>query len=353
MNKSKLVMIIILSLFMLKSVRVEAKLESPQNPVAICKNNHSIELKWEKSRGADGYKVFRYDRLKKRYIKVNTIKKNISGWTDKSLRKHKVYYYKISSYKKRNSNIINSKKTYKICARTYGKKAKVVNAQSIYAELNTGKDMGICSEGKINALVLGDTNTRRNRTKVLSKKIIWSSSNEKIATVSKKGVIKTFAKEGKCCIKMRLHNGIVKTLRFKVVNYAKPKRFKYYKGDISAINNLLKNYKKDLCDIATFFTIYGEKEKKGKISADNEGNIIYTSEINNIKQIEDSIKRLMDNYSLPMDISYVGKGYVEFKIFFDHSYYIITYSEENDFSTSPLRIANHWIGKTYVCTDEH
>jgi hypothetical protein len=199
--------------------------------------------------------------------------------------------------------------------------------------------------------VLGDTNTQQNRIKVVSKKIIWSSSDEKIATVSKNGVVKTYRKEGECYIKMRLHNGKTKKIKLRVVNYAKPSSFKYYKGNISSINNLLKNYKIYLCDVATFFTIYSKEDKSGKISVDSDGKIVYSSKIDNIEQIEDSVNKLMEDYPLPIDISFVGKGYVEFKIYFENSYYIITYSEENDFATSSLRIADHWIGKTYVFSE--
>lgn len=348
MKMFRILMFVFLCIFLLKPVQVEAKLEAPKNPIAICKNSHSIKLKWNKCNDADGYKIYRYSDSKKRFIKVKNINKNISKWTDKSLKKHKVYYYKIASYQKGKNKNKNSKKTYKICARTYGENGKIVNALSVYTELNTGKSIGICSEGKIKATVLGSTNTKQNRTKVVSKKIIWSSSDKTIATVGKKGVVKTYDKEGTCYIKMRLHNGKTKKVKLRVVNYANPQNFKYYNGNISSINNLLKNYRDNLCDVATFFTVYGKDGKSGKISVDGTGKIIYSSDINNIERIEDSVKRLMEEYPLPMDISYVGKGYVEFKIYFENSYYIITYSEENDFSTSPLKLADHWIGKTYI-----
>lgn len=147
---------------------------------------------------------------------------------------------------------------------------------------------------------------------------------------------------------MRLHNGKIKKYKLKVVNYANPQSFPYYDGKISEINDLLKNYKEDMCNIATFFTINGKENIRGTISVDDKGEIIGIPKLENVQQINKSISILMEKYSLPIDIFYAAKGYVEFRIYFGKTHYDITYSENNSFETSPLKIASHWMGKSRI-----
>ena len=350
-KKASIILIfgVCLCFILLKAQSVEAKSAIPENPVAVCKNAHSIKLKWNKVSGVTGYRVYRYNRKRKKYTKVKTINdKNKIRWVDKNLKAHKVYKYKIASFKKRKKGIKFSKKTYSVTARTYGKNGKIVNADSIYAELSAGKDIGICANGKINTVIFGDSGIRTLNTRLVSKKIVWKSSDKTIATVDQNGNVTTFQKSGICDITMRLHNGKIKKYKLKVVNYANPKSFPYYDGDISEINDLLINYKDEICRIATFFTIHGKENVRGTISADDKGEITGIPKLEHIEGINVSIQKLMEKYSLPIDIFYNGKGYVEFRVFFGKTHYDITYSENNSFKTSPLRIASHWMGKSCI-----
>ena len=297
----------------------------------------------------EGYRIYRYNKKRKKFTAVRTINnENKTGWTDKKLKGHKIYKYKIASFQKTKQGKKFSKRSYSVSARTYGKKGKVVNAHSIDAELNVGEDIGICSNGKINTLVFGDARVKTLNTKLVSKKIVWKSSDESIAMVDQSGNVTTFQKEGTCNIIMRLHNGKMKKYKLKVTNYACPKSFLYYDGSISEINDLLKNYKTEVCNIATYFTIYGKENVNGMITVDSEGKTTGMPNLESVSYISNDIKRLMEEYSLPIDIYYDGKGYVEFRVLFGKSHYDITYSESNAFETSPLKLAPHWIGKSRI-----
>lgn len=335
--------------FIFGSENVEAKITTPENPIATCKNIHAIKLKWDKVDGASGYRIYRYIKKENKYKKIKTINsKNKTKWVDRNLKVHKIYRYKVSSFNKRKKGREFSKKSYSVSARTYGKRGRVVNADSMDVELSVGNDIGICSVGKINTLIFGDTKVDRLNTKVVSKKIVWSSSDESIAKVDQNGNIVTFEKTGVCTILMRMHNGKTKRYKLKVVNYANPDAFTYYNGQIPEINDFLKNYKTEICNIATFFTVYGKKGVSGIITVDESGSTSGVPKLENIAAIHDDLTKLMKNYSSLVDIYYNGKGYVEFRVFFGKSHYDVVYSEENTFETSPLRIASHWLGRTSI-----
>lgn len=341
--------IFVICAFAFMSEKVEAKITTPENPIATCKNIHAIKLKWDKVDGASGYRIYRYSKKENKYKKIKTINgKNKTKWIDKKLKVHKIYKYKIASFSKRKTGKKISKKSYSISVRTYGRRGRVVNADSMDVELSVGNDIGICSVGKINTVIFGDTKVDRLNTKVVSKKIVWSSSDESIARVDQNGNIITFEKTGVCTIFMRMHNGKTKSYKLKVVNYANPNAFSYYDGQIPEINDLLKNYKKEICNIATFFTVYGEKGVCGTITVDESGSISGIPKLEKAAAIHDDLKKLMEDYKSLIDIYYNGKGYVEFRVYFGKSHYDVVYSEENTFETSPLRIAEHWLGRTHV-----
>lgn len=68
----------------------------------------SIKNTWKRVKGADGYEVYRSAKQKGKYKKVKTIKSGKTlSWTNKKLKKNKIYYYKVRAYDK-----VKGKKKY-------------------------------------------------------------------------------------------------------------------------------------------------------------------------------------------------------------------------------------------------
>ena len=63
------------------------------------------------------------------------------------------------------------------------KKGKLVNAESAYIISDSEEPMGICSQRHLSAMIDTDSYTIHRKAKPISKKVIWSSSNPKIANV--------------------------------------------------------------------------------------------------------------------------------------------------------------------------
>jgi len=57
----------------------------------------SITVKWNKSTGATGYELYRYDEAKKKYVKIGTTKG--TSYTVKKLKAGKTYKFKVKAYK--------------------------------------------------------------------------------------------------------------------------------------------------------------------------------------------------------------------------------------------------------------
>lgn len=125
----------------------EAKKEAPQNVVVKQYKSKKLKVKWKKVKDADGYRIYRYSKKKKKYIAVKTIYDyDKTSWIDKDLKNHKIYKYKVASFKVHKGKKKISKKSYWVSARTYGKKGKLVNAEQIDITENSPIYMGICSE---------------------------------------------------------------------------------------------------------------------------------------------------------------------------------------------------------------
>lgn len=172
---------------------------------------NSITLSWKKYAGATGYDVYwRYCDGSINYKKVGTVKNGKLSITHKKLKKDREYKYFIAAYK-----MVEGRKIY--IAKSNGvhvamKKAATTNAASI--KVNKKKV----------TLAVGKTFTLKCEIQAedSSKKLVshtssyrYYSTNSKVATVSKAGVI-TAKGKGTCSIYVLANNGVYKKVKVKV-----------------------------------------------------------------------------------------------------------------------------------------
>lgn len=303
----------------------------------------------------DGYYVYRYNKKKGKYIKI----KKLEGakrhtWVDKNRKPNKLYRYKVASYKKKKK----SKKSYEVSAMSYGRDARTVNAGYVDfgiedEDMNNFLELGICYERKMHANIDGDENVKYFAANVVSDKIIWNSSDPSLASVDQTGAITTYEKEGKCEITARAHNGITGRIYLTVVNYARPKSFPYYKGTYPDVNRMLTEYRENLFNIATYFTIKGKEGVDGRLELDEEENVIGYPDLENIESIYSDVENILINYPAVVKISY-GKGRTVFEIVYggNRGWTHIIYLADDDLSRYPGgRIAPHWAVTSFVPED--
>ena len=179
-----------------------------KNLTALRSGADSLSLKWDRSAGAKGYTVYRYDGSKKKYSLLTT-KKGAKNTThlDKHLSPGKVYRYKVRGW-----NLVKGKKKFgkaslRVTARPYPAGAKAVNAGKIVFEekiLNLGFVDGV----KAGAYVRPETISKAKGKKPVAKTVRWYASNGSVATVSRDGRITTKRKTGVCYVYAVAHNGV-------------------------------------------------------------------------------------------------------------------------------------------------
>ncbi len=316
----------------------------PENVSVWKKSATSLRIKWNKSEKADGYIIYRYNKKAKKYVRVHTAKKNQRSWVDKNLKTGKIYQYKVASYKMVKGKKKRSKKSYPVSAKTYGKNEKIVNAETINFGVMDGDEVGICSTLRMSGNIIGDSSVKALNTKIISEQLIWSSSDETIAQVDKYGVVTTKEKEGICYITARAHNGVKGKVKINIVNYARPKSFPYYNGELEDVNRMLTTYRENVFNIATYFTVNRQKGVWGDIKMDEEGNITGYPDFDNIAEIEEDVRTILTNFPLVTEISY-SSSRVEFLMKYDKygdSYCRIDYCIDDDMSETIGRLAPHW-----------
>ena len=110
------------------------------------------------------------------------------------------------------------------------------------------------------------------KKKVFNNKIVWSSSDERLATVDQNGVVKANnnRKTGTVYITARAINGVKKVIKVDVINYYNPLIFKNYRVVPEELAPLFGKYKNELCEIATYFA-FDNKISSVKIDLKNYG----------------------------------------------------------------------------------
>ena len=334
-------------------IQAAKSLPIPDGLVAAKKTATSIRLKWSACKNVDGYYIYRYHKKTGKYRKIKTIegaKKHV--WVDKNRKPNKLYLYKVASYKKKRK----SKKSYQVSAMAYGRDARVVNVDSMYFGIededgNRNLELGICAEDKMYTDIEGDRYVKHFDAAVLSEKLIWRSSNPALASVDQTGKIVTYEKEGTCEITARAHNGVTGRIYLTVVNYARPKTFPDYDGRFSDVNLLFTDFKENVYDIATYFTIKSKEGVYGKIKLSSTEEVTGYPELENIESIYADVEHILKNFPMVIEIEYSYRR-VSFVILNNpsgNSWRRVNYAADDDMSGYPIgRIAPHWSVTTFA-----
>jgi len=219
-----------------------------------------IKIKWKKDTNVNGYYLFKNSK------KIKKLKKTKTSYKDKKVKLNRTYSYKIQSYKKINGEIVKSKKSYKIKVKATNAKSKKINVarftnvKKVY-KLGVGESLKIKPKVKFSKKLKGK---KARRKKVYSKKIYYKSSNPRLISVNKKGVIKatTERKYESSMITLRSHNGITKKIEVRIVNFAQigsVKNLDLVRCDTT--KQLLTTSKKDTSKIAEYFQDHPTKER--------------------------------------------------------------------------------------------
>lgn len=226
--------------------------------------NNSIVLSWKSVKKADGYMLYKNNKLLK---KVKSKKKQ---FVDKKVKKNKTYSYYIVAYKKTDSQVVTSKKTYTIKIKKYTKKSKKQNVERVIGTKKT-KTVGVCESIKLSASLKVKKGLKKK--KVHSKKVHWSSSDKSLATVDKNGkvTVNSEMKTGTVKIYARAHSGVKKSFKVKVIDFAKPEKFNDSGMVYELISPIIYKYKDETCNIASYF--YSNPViRKTTIEIKNDGN---------------------------------------------------------------------------------
>ena len=183
-------------------------------PVFLAKGKakkNSIVLSWKKYTGATGYDVYwRYCDGSINYKKVGTVKNGKLSITHKKLKKDREYKYFIAAYK-----MVEGRKIY--IAKSNGvhvamKKAATTNVASIKVN-KTKVTLSVGKTFKLKCRIKSEN----NRKDLISHTSFYRyyTTNSKVATVSKAGVIKAKGK-GTCSIYVLANNGVYKKVKVKV-----------------------------------------------------------------------------------------------------------------------------------------
>ena len=181
-----------------------------QAKISKAKKN-SIIIKWNKVKGASGYQVYAAECGKNnKYKRVKTIEKaSTTSFTYKKLKKATAYKIIVKAYKNidgKKYTIAASKTVHEV---TEG--GKKTNPKSVKVKKSTVK----IKKGKKFTIKPTIVKVDSKKKLVNHRKISYECTNEKIATVSKKGVIKG-KKKGTCYVYVYAENGIFKKVKVTV-----------------------------------------------------------------------------------------------------------------------------------------
>ena len=172
---------------------------------------NSIVLSWKKYTGATGYDVYwRYCDGSINYKKVGTVKNGKLSITHKKLKKDREYKYFIAAYK-----MVEGRKIY--IAKSNGihvamKQAATTNVASIKVN-KTKVTLAVGKTFKLKCEIQAEDSSKKLVSHTSSYR--YYSTNSKVATVSKAGVI-TAKGKGTCRIFVLANNGVYKKVKVKV-----------------------------------------------------------------------------------------------------------------------------------------
>ena len=172
----------------------------------------SVKLTWNRVKGADGYLVYgnrcNSGGKKYSYKLLKTITKGTTKtYTQSKLKKGTSYKYMVCAYKLVDGQKVTIAASKTIHAVTDG--GKYGNAKSV----KVNKTKVSIKKGK--SYTIKASEMKKSKKLQKHRSLSYESSNTKIATVSKKGVIKAKAK-GSCTIYVYAQNGMYKTVKVTV-----------------------------------------------------------------------------------------------------------------------------------------
>ncbi len=142
------------------------------------------------------------------------------------------------------------------------------------------------------------------KKKVFNSKIVWSSSDESLATVDQNGVVKANnnRKTGTVYITAKAINGVKKVIKVDVADYMKPLKFSKKIYIDETIRPVLTTYYKQLTEIAGYFS-YINKDVNAKFNLNEMYDGIESdSNINIPENIKKDIYDLMFNVSVEVEV---------------------------------------------------
>lgn len=242
-----LLMMFIILYFNVTNVQAGTVVSVPTKVKATYNFKRQIRISWKKTKNVSGYIIYRDGKKLK-----NIVAKNKSAYIDKKVKFGEKHSYQIVAYKKVDGRKIKSKKSYKVKVRVTTKKSKKQNVDKVQGT-NQIKTIGL-GESTILTVKLKVKKELKNK-EAFNKKVIWSSSNDKIATVDQEGrmTANNQKKVGNVKIYARAHNGVSKIFKVKVINYARPEQFNKKVFIDEEIRPVLKAHLEETKDIVDYF----------------------------------------------------------------------------------------------------
>ena len=263
-------------------------------------NEKGIILKWSKVQKSKGYVIYRNSR------KIATIKSNkIKKYTDKKVKSGKNYTYEIAPYRIINGEKVLGSKSYKIKVKATKRNTKKINPSKVVIPdfyYKENYSVGLNESIKLHAKAKIKKGVKKK--KVFNSKIVWSSSDESLATVDKNGVVKANnnRKTGTVYITARAINGVKKVIKVDVTDYMKPLKFSKKIYIDETIRPVLTTYYKQLTEIAGYFS-YVNKDVNAKFNLNEMYDGIESdSSINIPENIKKDIYDLMFNVSVEVEV---------------------------------------------------
>ena len=263
-------------------------------------NEKGIILKWSKVQKSKGYVIYRNSR------KIATIKSNkIKKYTDKKVKSGKNYTYEIAPYRIINGEKVLGSKSYKIKVKATKRNTKKINPSKVVIPdfyYKENYSVGLNESIKLHAKAKVKKGLKKK--KVFNSKIVWSSSDESLATVDQNGVVKANnnRKTGTVYITARAINGVKKVIKVDVTDYMKPLKFSKKIYIDETIRPVLTTYYKQLTEIAGYFS-YVNKDVNAKFNLNEMYDGIESdSSINIPENIKKDIYDLMFNVSVEVEV---------------------------------------------------
>ncbi len=307
-NKKDIVFIIILiSLFNVNKEYGKEAIEQKNNIVVKANNFYGnmsnekgIILKWSKVPKSKGYVIYRNNK------KIATIKSNkIKSYTDKKVKAGKKYTYQIAPYTKVKGKKALGVKSYKIRVKATKRNGKKINpARVVIPDLYYEDNYYVGLYESIKLHAKARVNKGLKKKKVYNSKLVWSSSDESLATVDQKGVVTANdnRKTGTVYITARAVNGVKKVIKVDVMDYMNPSKISKKVYVDEAIRPVLTTYYKQLTEIAEYFS-YIDKCADVKFNLNEMCDGIESdSNINMPENIKKDIYDLMYNVSVEVEV---------------------------------------------------